>query len=185
MRGHISACFYSVVLVDMNIEGVDFSVIVLLIIFFSLPPISLSLLLPPPLPPSPPLGTDRHNMVQTPNPNSNYPCVINNMCGESSSSDLFANAEVVWGSFPTQTDLALAFMSGGYYNCLEPVTGCTESVSAKTQMQQLLNNVSPSFAGALLRFSPGTYYYICSRNNNFTNRSQKGMLTVKEATPSK
>ena len=24
--------------------------------------------------------------------------------------------------------------------------------------------------------SPGTYYYMCSRNNNFSNRSQKGKL---------
>ena len=27
----------------------------------------------------------------------------------------------------------------------------------------------------------GTYYYMCSRNNNFSNRSQKGSLTVQTA----
>ena len=54
-----------------------------------------------------------------------------------------------------------------------------QSVETKTVLQQLLNNASPSFEGATLRFNtPGTYYYICSRNNNFTNRSQKGQLTV-------
>ena len=26
--------------------------------------------------------------------------------------------------------------------------------------------------------SPGTYYYMCSRNNNFSNRSQKGKLII-------
>ena len=27
----------------------------------------------------------------------------------------------------------------------------------------------------------GTYYYMCSRNNNFTNRSQKGKVIVSES----
>jgi hypothetical protein len=27
----------------------------------------------------------------------------------------------------------------------------------------------------------GTYYYMCTRNNNFSNRSQKGTLTVAPA----
>lgn len=26
----------------------------------------------------------------------------------------------------------------------------------------------------------GTYYYMCSRNNNFTNRSQKGKIIVQD-----
>ena len=26
----------------------------------------------------------------------------------------------------------------------------------------------------------GTYYYMCTRNNNFTNRSQKGKVIVQE-----
>lgn len=26
----------------------------------------------------------------------------------------------------------------------------------------------------------GTYYYMCSRNNNFTNRSQKGKVIVRD-----
>ena len=26
----------------------------------------------------------------------------------------------------------------------------------------------------------GTYYYLCTRNNNFTNRSQKGKIIVQE-----
>ena len=28
---------------------------------------------------------------------------------------------------------------------------------------------------------PGTYHYMCTRNNNFSNRSQKGKLVVKPA----
>ena len=28
--------------------------------------------------------------------------------------------------------------------------------------------------------TPGTYYFMCSRNNNFSNRSQKGKIIVQE-----
>ena len=56
-----------------------------------------------------------------------------------------------------------------------------ESVEAKTPMNQLLDNAPASFEGAVLQLKRGVYYYICSRNNNFTNRSQKGMKTVTSA----
>ena len=102
---------------------------------------------------------------------------------------MFKDAEVVWSSFPVEdpvndTNLEVAFASAGYYHCVDSrVNVCTdESVETKTQLNQLLNNAPASFEGAVLRFrQPKTYYYICSRNNNFTNRSQKGMLTVRAA----
>ena len=125
-------------------------------------------------------------MVETPNSNSNYPCLGDKTCAASPTSALFKDAEVVWASFDTpisKMNLELAFASGGYYTCLE--NSCTDSVESKTKMQQLLNNVTPSFEGALLKFKAGTYYYICSRNNNFTNRSEKGMLKVKQRTTTK
>ena len=100
---------------------------------------------------------------------------------------LFKDAEVVWASFAadpnnpnlSSQDLATAFASSGYYRCVAAATCGAESVETKATLQQLLNNASPSFEGAILRFNrAGTYHYICSRNNNFTNRSQKGQLTV-------
>lgn len=98
---------------------------------------------------------------------------------------MFKDAEVIWASFSTQTpinktDLEVAFASAGYYHCVNPAGACsTESVQDKAQLNQLLNNAPASFEGALLCFpETGLYYYISSRNNNFTNRSQKGMLTV-------
>ena len=45
-------------------------------------------------------------------------------------------------------------------------------------MNNQLNNAPASYEGAMMRFTAGTYNYICSRNNNFTNRSQKGKITV-------
>ena len=56
------------------------------------------------------------------------------------------------------------------------------SDEAKTNGQKLqnqLDNASPSYGGVLLKFSKkGTYNFMCTRNNNFTNRSQKGAIVV-------
>lgn len=38
--------------------------------------------------------------------------------------------------------------------------------------------------GAQMVTSVGTYYYMCTRNNNFSNRSQKGKIVVVEETVS-
>lgn len=138
-------------------------------------------------------GTDRHNIVEIPHPNSNYPLPTDKENPERAprpmGSSMFKDAVVVWASFPVEntvnkTNLEVAFASAGYYHCIDPVAStCTnQSVSTKTQLNRLLNNAPASFEGALLCFPrAGIYHYISSRNNNFTNRSQKGMLRVREA----
>ena len=121
-------------------------------------------------------GTDRHNIVEIPNPNANYPLPWEN-------STLFNNVDALWTSWgemnPTAEDIAVAFASSGYYKCYRR-SSCTDSVESRNPpLQQLLDNAPASFEGALLRFqTAGMYHYICSRNNNFTNRSQKGQITV-------
>ena len=75
-------------------------------------------------------------------------------------------------------DLAVYFASSGYYQCVTNARCGGESVQNKDALNILLNNAPASFEGAVLRFPRGTYHYICSRNNNFTNRSQKGRLIV-------
>ena len=46
-------------------------------------------------------------------------------------------------------------------------------------MNKQLNNAPASFFGHVLKFKKGgTFIYLCTRNNNFTNRSQKGVLWV-------
>lgn len=123
------------------------------------------------------IGTDRHNMVEIPNPNSNYPVPWEN-------STMWKGVELVWkdetwtnSSALDETDIAVVLASGGYYECY--TTGkCTKSMQTyEPRLNRLLNNIVPSF-GTVLRLKRGTYHYICSRNNNFTNRSQKGMITV-------
>ena len=101
---------------------------------------------------------------------------------------MWQGAEMVWKPADWQNttvlgedDIAAAFASSGYYHCVRSGT-CTRSIEGTaTRLQKLLNNASPSFTGAVMKFKTGTYHYICSRNNNFTNRSQKGMLTVTSA----
>ena len=41
-----------------------------------------------------------------------------------------------------------------------------------------LDDVDPYFNGGLKQMSRGTYFYMCTRNNNFSNRSQKGTIIV-------
>jgi len=122
-------------------------------------------------------GTDRHNIVQIPDPNSNYPTPFEE-------TNMWDDIDVLWSSYNDpgsegDENVALAFASAGYYHCR---TGCTERTTdpgAKTELNNLLNNAPASFEGALVRFQRGIYHYICSRNNNFTNRSQKGTITVR------
>jgi hypothetical protein len=47
-----------------------------------------------------------------------------------------------------------------------------------------LNAASPYFDGGLIRMNKtGTFYYMSSRNNNFTNRGQKAQMTVDALLP--
>lgn len=120
-------------------------------------------------------------MVETTGPNVNYPTPWDKLGGDG----LFENVDVLWTSGvsnPSALDTAIAFASSGYYQCFSASKCSAESVESKSPMNQLLNDAPASFEGAVIRFkqgSQGIYYYICSRNNNFTNRSQKGHIRVK------
>ena len=41
-----------------------------------------------------------------------------------------------------------------------------------------LNNAPASFHGNIVKLQKGQYYYMCTRNNNFSNRAQKGFINV-------
>lgn len=86
------------------------------------------------------------------------------------------NSDIAW----TNKDVAIQMASSGYFTCLESSKCQGESVESKAKIQEQLDNAPASYPGALLKFRQGTYYYMCTRNNNFTNRSQKGVLIVKE-----
>jgi hypothetical protein len=48
----------------------------------------------------------------------------------------------------------------------------------------LLNQAGPRFSGALVHMTnTGSYYYMSTRNNDFSNRSQKASISVKAGWP--
>ncbi|XP_078594985.1 protein DD3-3-like isoform X2 [Branchiostoma floridae x Branchiostoma japonicum] len=125
-------------------------------------------------------GTDRNNIVQMHSLLDNFPAPFEN-------STMWNSARVWWPAAPKYSlakDLAVAFASSGYYTCFHAEVCHTESVERKNKLDKLLNNAPASFEGALLEFRKGTYHYMCTRNNNFSNRSQKGTIHVAEGTKS-
>jgi len=53
------------------------------------------------------------------------------------------------------------------------------SCGATAAFDEKLDDRSCYFDGGLVTFNKGTYYYLCTVNNDFSNRSQKGTLVVK------
>ena len=77
-------------------------------------------------------------------------------------------------------DLALYLSSSAYYECNEAQACNNQSFAAKQLLDSDLNLSPASLAGVLLKFSKSNqvYYYMSSRNNNFSNRGQKGFIKV-------
>jgi hypothetical protein len=147
-------------------------------------------------------GTDRHNMVQIVNPGDNFPMALDRepmlASAKLTSKTLFglapASHKSLWSNvncyaidgmelhsqvqgqeklLPCQ----LALASSGHYRSLNDVVS-----GSREDLDPLLNNAPASFVGgAVLEFKPnsrGEYHYMCTRNNNFSNRSQKGEIKV-------
>jgi hypothetical protein len=117
-------------------------------------------------------GTDRSNIVQIKNPSVNYPLT------SKEGSPLFSNTKIIWssnGNTKTNDDLAISMASAGYYESVSSLS------KKKPALNTELNNAPASYRGMLLSFQPGSYFYMCSRNNNFSNRNQKGRITVRRS----
>lgn len=99
-------------------------------------------------------------------------------------STMWKNVELIWSGVgqpaaSSSEDIALTMASSGYYLCMSSTTCQGQSMESKAALNNLLNNAPASFPGVMLRFkNRGTYYYISTRNNNFTNRSQKGVIRI-------
>ena len=78
----------------------------------------------------------------------------------------------------TGADIAVAMATAGYFKTADDVPSNFAVDSCNTQQAQQLDCYPPSYHGLLLKFQPGTYHYMCSRNNNFTNRNQKASIEV-------
>jgi hypothetical protein len=135
-------------------------------------------------------GTARHNLVQTMTYDMNYPIPLDkfpdNMFSRSQCYDVFGKpqngvAETrTWGVMTDRApvDCAMHLATAGYYGTRHEVAAC------KQQMQPTLN-FSPAslIGGVVMEFAgvsgaPQTFIYLSTRNNAFTNRAQKGSITV-------
>jgi len=123
-------------------------------------------------------GTDRSNIVQIANRDENFPMPFDQ-------TNMWENAEIVWSPYklnnnqnPSAQDLAINMASSGYYRCMESGDCGNQSVDRKQELNNLLDNAPASYEGPLMKVKKGTYHYTCTRNNNFTNRSQKATLIV-------
>lgn len=129
-------------------------------------------------------GTDRNNMIQLYYNKVNFP-----LPQDQGRHTLFERSEILWHSHPdssatnnkaiTPLEASLAHATSGYH-------WSVKDVESKPELNGRLNNASPSFRGMV--FIPGRnekYYYVGMRNNNFSNRSQKGQLIVGRPDPNR
>jgi len=116
-------------------------------------------------------GTDRNNFVAMDEYGANFPIPLDktefdsiNIVKQSVCYDLQGAAITPW------EDCAVILATTGY--------GRT-TADDFTDMSNQLNNAPASLiGGVVLETSAGTYKYMSSRNNNFSNRGQKGWLIV-------
>ena len=118
-------------------------------------------------------GTDKNNFVQMNYAPYSLPVPF--------SSDMLKSAQVIHnsaGGSKIYKDIEASLASSGYYRTAQEKV--QKSSNPRFKLNGQLNNASPSFPGMILKWAnAATYYYMCTRNNNFTNRSQKGRLIIK------
>jgi len=121
-------------------------------------------------------GTDRSNMVQLSNFDNSIPATDTWL---STNTKLFDNVGLrTWMSMLGQTGClsyaALAAKNGNNQN----------SIDTDPQNCMKLNAAQPYFNGGLVRMnSTGTFWFMSSRNNNFSNRTQKGEIIISSLLP--
>merc|ERR1711935_625932 len=89
---------------------------------------------------------------------------------------MFDNVEWVWSSVgdaevrKSNDNLAVQMASSGYYASVGDIDD---------ELDSQLNNAPASFHGNLMRFKqPGKHFFMSTRNNNFSNRAQKGDIEL-------
>lgn len=102
------------------------------------------------------------------------------------------NLEWLWTSAADDSvmtnyeNLELQMATSGFYDC---VTGCENSIeSVEKDWESNMDDAPASFLGNMVRFKNAgqTHHFMCTRNNNFSNRAQKSHIKVvatKDNTP--
>ena len=120
-------------------------------------------------------GTDRHNMVPAKVESESYPIPLDTAGFDT---ERFLDADnidcfSIDGTPMSFVDCALTLATSGYYRS-------ESDIAARVQLNPLLNNAPASLVnGVVIKFkSRGDFHYLCTRNNNFSNRAQKGSIVV-------
>jgi hypothetical protein len=119
-------------------------------------------------------GTDRHNIVQSGDSDSNYPLPLDKYPTEALFSATSANSacfDFDGTALGTNINCALRLATSGQF---------LTAAEANSAFDPLLNNAPASLIGGVLvrPIRQGTYNYIDTRNNNFSNRSTKAAINV-------
>lgn len=82
-----------------------------------------------------------------------------------------------------KTDIQIKAATAGYLkgyneNTLSYEISESDAGGDVDDFDVLLNNAPASFPGFLAKFSTGSYNYMCTRNNNFSNRNQQGHIRI-------
>jgi len=137
-------------------------------------------------------GTDRNNFVQIFDRKSNFPLPFE-------SSSMWQDVTVIGyltnnqdqllsdsssTSFSSAKKLALFLSSSGYFHCANGTNDIKECVEKKKERLDVDLNGAPaslSGGGVVIKFNKRNkiYHFMSSRNNAFSNRSQKGSLIIK------
>ena len=123
-------------------------------------------------------GTDRSNIVQMSSADVSYPVT--------GLGTLIQNAQIVHKMDPklktaSNDDLAVLMASScAFQRKADLFTARLPSPYDKRNYQKLalLDFFPASCSLPIIKLQPGTYLFMSTRNNNFSNRSQKGRLTV-------
>jgi len=136
-------------------------------------------------------GTDRHNFVQIADMDLNYPIPLDKFQANS----FFTNLEChkldgtligTAAAGQINRDCALWLAASGFYRTTTAVQGIangadtTATTTTTNVLSVTLDNAPPSLIGGVVlkASNVGFYNYISTRNNNFSNRSQKGTIVV-------
>jgi len=130
--------------------------------------------------------TDRSNMVvlRSNDGRRNYPAPLTGTGSQANPWGTLAESFAHVGQ-PT-TYCAVASDANCCYTStqLSAITAAGGNANQVVQNCNVLNSGSAYFNGGLIRMSStGTYNYIGTRNNNFTNRSQKGIIEIDPLIP--
>eukprot|EP01103_Thecamoeba_quadrilineata_P015723 TRINITY_DN5053_c2_g1_i1.p1 TRINITY_DN5053_c2_g1~~TRINITY_DN5053_c2_g1_i1.p1 ORF type:complete len:653 (-),score=114.71 TRINITY_DN5053_c2_g1_i1:131-1843(-) len=122
-------------------------------------------------------GADRTNLVEIPTLNDNVPFNLT----ESQGRTMFVTKN---GQPDIATIIRFAYLDQDVGNCssmtaLNLVTANQRDFYALNCFKLNMAPNGPYFDGGLVQMNQnGTFRYMCSRNNDFSNRDQKGKLTV-------